>query len=767
MRISQELYSRSLFRLDWEKLVEKLKPFVSLETTQNRLSSYTPSLDLIRAENLKDKIKFLLELDKREDLPSLPKLPDLRKLFTKANFRGLFLPTELVVLDTLIVTGLSLVNLKDSPFSEVYELSEELKEVSKSIREVIVPETSEVRDQASYQLFILRRKIRELHQQILTKISALKDYYFRKGYLQEDLYTQRNGRYVLPVKLEFKRKVRGILHEVSNTASTYFIEPISLVSPTNELEELRGKEEAELRRILRGLSEWLFSHQVKILKLEEVISDLDLAIAKVKLGKLYQGCLPEFTVERKIHLKKAVHPLLLLSEEAQTKRPIKNDILVKQGLLITGPNQGGKTVTLKTVGLMVLMAYEGFLLPAESAQIPHLTQVFVDLGDEQDIIHGESSFSSHLKNLHEILSLADEHSLVLLDEPGRNTNPEEGSLLAFAVIERLYQTKAMLVVTTHSQLLRDLILKLEGFDIASMEFDLQSLKPTYRLVYGQIGASHAFDLARLIGFDEALIERAYSLYHNKDFYTWQKWVKEKEKALLVKEKELLTKETELEGLKKKLEEEKERLEKEYEQKKQELLKKWEAEFKTLLKKLESEGKGYKSAVEEYANLLNAFSKASSLPQEKPLLPGDVVIIKTLRKTGRIVKIRDGMAEVMVGSMRFKVPTTELSPISQEEKANSLSKEVEAYVQNQPSRGEERIHILGFDVETALMEVEKQINSCFLQGKTKLLIVHGHGTGKLRQALWDYLKDHPLVERFEPAPIEKGGTGATVVYIVPR
>jgi DNA mismatch repair protein MutS2 len=149
------------------------------------------------------------------------------------------------------------------------------------------------------------------------------------------------------------------------------------------------------------------------------------------------------------------------------------------------------------------------------------------------------------------------------------------------------------------------------------------------------------------------------------------------------------------------------------------------------------------------------------------LPGDVVIIKTLRKTGRIAKVREGMAEVMVGSMRFKVPTTELSPISQEEKAYSLSKEAEAYAQNQPSRGEERINILGFDVETALTEVEKQINSCFLQGKTKLLIVHGHGTGRLRQALWDYLKDHPLVERFEPAPIEKGGTGATVVYIVPR
>ncbi len=767
MRINEELYSRSLSRLDWEKLVEKLRPFVSLEITKSRLSLYRPSLDPIRAKGLKEKVKFLLHLDKQGNLPTLPKIPDLRKLFAKANFRGLFLPNELVVLDTLIATTLSLVNLKDSPFSEVYTLSEGLKEVSYRLREIIVPETSEVRDQASYQLFVLRRKIRELHQQILTKISALKDYYFRKGYLQEDLYTQRNGRYVLPVKPEFKRKVRGILHEVSNTASTYFIEPISLVSPTNELEELRGKEEVELRRILKGLSEELFLYEAKILNLEELLSDLDLAIAKVRLGKLYQGCLPEFTEERKIHLKRAVHPLLLLGEEPQSERPVRNDILVKQGLLITGPNQGGKTVTLKTVGLMVLMAYEGFLLPAESAQIPRITKVFVDLGDEQDIFQGESSFSSHLKNLKDILSLADERSLVLLDEPGRNTNPEEGSLLAFAVIERLYQTKAMLIVTTHSQLLRDLILRLEGFDVASMDFDLQTLKPTYRLVYGQIGASHAFDLARLIGFDEDLLERAYSLYHNKDFYAWQKWVKEKEKALLAKEKEILTREAELEKLKKKLEEEKERLEREYEQKKQELLKKWEAEFKNLLRRLESKGKGYKSAVEEYANLLNTLSQASSIPQEKLVSPGDVVRIKNLRKTGRIVKIRDGMAEVMVGSMRIMVPSTEVSPISQEEKTYSLPREAEAYAQNQPSSGEERINILGFDVQTALTEVEKQINSCFLQGKTKLFIVHGHGTGRLRQALWDYLRDHPLVEKFEPAPIDKGGTGATVVYIVPR
>ena len=767
MKISEEIYSRSLSRLDWEKLVEKLKPFVSLEITQNKLSLYRPILDLIRAKKLKEKTKFLLELDKQGTLPTLPKIPDLKKLFAKANFRGLFLPAELVVLDSLIATALSLVNLKDSPFSEVYNLGNELKEVSNRIREIIVLETSEVRDQASYQLFILRRKIRELHQQILTKISALKDYYFRRGYLQEDLFTLRNGRYVLPVKPEFKRKVRGILHEVSNTASTYFIEPISLVSPTNELEELRGKEEVELRRILKGLSEEIFLYEAKILNLEALLSDLDLAVAKVKLGKLYQGCLPEFTEERKIYLKNAVHPLLLFSEEAQSERPVRNDIWVRQGLLITGPNQGGKTVTLKTVGLMVLMAYEGFLLPAEWVEIPRLTQVFVDLGDEQDIFHGESSFSSHLKNLKEILSLADEQSLVLLDEPGRNTNPEEGSLLAFAVIERLYQTKTLLVVTTHSQLLRDLVLKLEGFDIASMDFNLQTLKPTYRLVYGQIGGSHAFDLARLIGFDEALLERAYSLYHNKDFYAWQKWMKEKEKDLLAKEKELLAKETELEKLKKKLEEEKERLEREYEQKKQELLKKWDAEFKTLLQRLEREGKGYKSAVEEYGNFINALSQASFIPQEKPFLPGDVVMVKNLRKAGRIAKIRDGMAEVMVGSMRIKVPTTELSLVSQEEKAYSLPKEVKAYAQNQPSSGEESINILGFDVQTALTEVEKQINSCFLQGKTKLLIVHGHGTGRLRQALWDYLKDHPLVERFEPAPLEKGGTGATLVYIVHR
>jgi len=739
LKINRELHSKSLARLDWKTLIEKLKPFVSLESTQNRLLTYKPTLDFSRAQLLKDKANFLLELERKGELPSLPKVPDLRKIFAKAKFRGFFLPAELVVLDTLISTSLSLINLKDSPFSKVYTFAEELKEHASRIREIIIPETSEVRDQASYQLFVLRRKIRELHQQILHKISTLKDYYFRKGYLQEDLYTQRNGRYVLPVKPEFKRKVRGILHEVSNTASTFFIEPLSLVGPTNELEELRGKEEVEIRRILKGISEELFLHEEKFLTIEELLSDLDLAIAKVRFGKMYQGCLPDFTTEKKIILKGVVHPFLLLSEDIenpQHKKAVRNDVFISKALLITGPNQGGKTVTLKTVGLTVLMAYEGFLLPARSAQIPFLEKIFVDLGDEQDIFYGESSFSSHLKNLKDILSLANELSLVLLDEPGRNTNPEEGSLLAYAVIERLYQMGCMLVVTTHSHLLRDLTLKLDGFDVASMDFDLQTLKPTYRLVNGQIGASHAFDLASQIGFEESLIERAASLYHNKDFYVWQRWMKEKEKVLLDKEKEISMKWKELEELKNKLKEEEERLKREYEEKKRKLLRKWEEEFKALLKRLEASRKGYKSAVEEYARFLRSLSDGLSISQEKSFAPGDIVRINKFSKTGRIVRIHNGIAEVMVGSMRLKVKLADLSPINTKERVKLLPKEDNLLNNTPSSLAEKIINIIGFDVETALTEVERQINECFLHGTRRLLIIHGYGTGRLRQALWE-------------------------------
>ncbi len=763
MEVPQEV----LTRLDWYQLISQLFPYLSFKGSANFLLSLKPSLNLERAKEQRAKTQALLALFRKGELPLLPSLPEIAPLIKKGQARGFFLPSELRVMALLLKEAKSLKVLQHTPFFRINQLGEELSPLLEHLMERINLETSEVKEQASYQLFLIRRKVRELSQLILDRLNTLQSHYHRLGYLTEDMYTLKKGRYVLPVKPEYKKKVKGILHEVSSTQATYFIEPISLINPTNQLEELKSREEAEIRKILRELSQEVFPYSHKILDLERSFLELDLAIAKVKLGQLYEGVLPEFNSQEALIFKRAIHPLLLLNKGAEGAPPVRNDLILEKGLLITGPNQGGKTVTLKTIGLLLLMAYDGFLLPAEEAKIPLFTKLFVDLGDEQNILLGESSFSSHLKNLKEILNQADGSSLVLLDEPGRNTNPEEGSLLAFAILEKLWEKKSTIAVTTHSHLLRDLIRQnLTDFTLASMEFDPITLKPLYKLRYGKFEVSHAFDLAKQIGLDEDLIARAISLSPHKEFYQWQNLLNQEREELKAKERALLKEREELNTLRQKLEEEKRALTIWLEEERKKLFFHWEKKFKEFFNRWQKEERGYKSALSDLANFLKEV-KSTEPKQDLTFKVGEEVLVKALAKKGRILKLWKEEALVQVGAKKIKILLAELAKISWPEEAKSFPLKSSSLSYPREDLSEERINLLGLDVETALLEVERAMNDCFLKGKRRLLIVHGHGTGKLRRAIWDYLQGHPLVESFTPAPPESGGTGATVVLVAER
>lgn len=749
--------------LEWEKLLEKLLPYLKTEKAKSAIKTFKPLFTESEIFRLHHEGLFLWNLLEKGIKLELPFLPSLNKIFYLAEKRGLLLPQELSSLGVFIQTALQQRDLlRDSPFSKIVELGESLRPFLEELFEIFDFERCEIKDQASSQLYLIRKKIQKLREELISKLDKLKDYYYSMGYLQDNLYLQREGRYVLPVKPEFKNKVKGIVQGFSQSGATVFIEPFSVVSLSNTLKELYWEEERELAHILRGITGEALAKKAVFYRLEEEIVRLDLALAKVMLGRVYKGVFPEFIETGFLELKKAFHPLLYLEAlERGQDLPIANNFYLKKGLLLTGPNFGGKTVSLKTIGLHVVMALNGFMLPAKEAKVPLFSKVLVDLGDEQNVFEGESSFSAHLKNLKRIFTEADEKSLILLDEPGRGTNPEEGNALVCALIERLLEKGSMIVVTTHSHMLKSFLSSKKDFSFATMEFDHHNHQPTYRLLYGYFGDSHALELAKKLGFDDELLHRAEDLLENKDYFAWQKKYREEIEKIEALRREWEKRVKELEKEREEVSQLKVELREKFDQALKRVYDDWAKEFKRLMEELTLQ-RSLKKAQEEIQKFLDS-KKISLWEEETTLKVGDQVKIVSFNKEGKIVNIKEKKAEVLVGSLRLEVPLADLRKTysitlkkQPEMRRDSLSENI--FV------SKEKIFLLGEDVETGLHLLDKKLHECFVKGTRILLVVHGHGTGRLRSAVRDFLAKHPLIERFEVASPAEGGNGATLVFL---
>jgi len=759
--------TESFKRLDWDSILQELSRHITSDFVLEYGEFFSPCFDYKSVIESQKKVKFFWELIEKGASPEFKSLTALSKIFKKAFKRGLFLPVELKYLKDWFVQG--------RKFLKIFEGSELFKEFTEVLREVLEVESSldgifdysreDVKDRASYTLYVIRRKIREAEDLLFSKLEKIREHFSKKGYLQEDLITQRNGRYVLPVKVEFKNKVRGILHEVSQSGATAFIEPVGIIGISNELEELKYKEQREVSRILREFSLELFDRVSQFMRLERLYAEVEASFAKAEFGRSYRGVFPRFSQEKGIKLIKGFHPLLFFESKAKGLPLVTNDFFVERGLLITGPNLGGKTVSLKTVGIAVLLAQLGCPVPAKEAELEVFKKVFVDLGDEQSIVEGESSFSSHLKNLKNILEEADEHSLVLLDEPGKGTNPEEGAALVGAIIEELVQRRAKLVVTTHSQFLKSLSLKLKGLKIATMEFDQQKKAPTYRLIYGVWGESFALELARNIGFPERVLNRAREYLKTKEYWEWYKLLEEERKRVKELKTQLEAKEKELKEGFKALEKERETLRKEYYENLEKKLSSWDKEFRKFLSELETQRFSFKPKrlVEKFDAFVDQVLKDIDKPREEELKEGDEVEVISLKTRGKVLKIKGDVAEVLIGNLKTEIPLKGLKKLeSGEKKRKDLKSGVK--VKAETELKDIRIKLLGLSVDEAIPEVEKAINRAFLSGIKKVYLVHGHGTGRLRDAIRSYLSSHPLVKRFEFAEDFEGGRGVTVAYL---
>ncbi|MCX8041819.1 MAG: Smr/MutS family protein [Thermodesulfobacteriaceae bacterium] len=763
---------KSLGKLDWEKLLYHLEPFIFSESAKDYLKNLSPCWDYSSSVTVQEKTLFLWKLLERGELLEPPPLSSLEKLFNKALKRSAFLPIELAKIKEWFLTLKSFKNfLIESPFLNLFQTYQKLLFIEIQMDEILDYERLEIKDSASPNLFYIRKNIRETKELLLSRLETLKNYFYQKGYLQENLITQRQERYVLPVKIEFKNKVRGILHEVSQSGATAFIEPVSVISLANTLEELYWEEKREVNIVLKKISERIFNFYEDFLKLEKLWIDFELALAKAKLGRLCKGTFPLLKESGTLKIYSAFHPLLLLKGSYPL---IENDFIIEEGLLISGPNLGGKTVSLKTIGILVLMAQSGFPIPAKAAEIPVFSKVFVDLGDDQDLLQGESSFSSHLKNLKEFLERADHQSLILLDEPGKGTNPEEGSALVAVIVEELLKKKTKLVITTHSQSLKALIAKnLKQVKISTMSYDLETLKPLYKLVYGVWGDSLAFDLAEKLGIPKELVEKAKNLLKEKPLWQWENLLKEE--RLLLKQKEKLYEEN-LEKIREKekfLEKKEKELEELYYQKLEAQFQKWESEFKSWLKSLKEKQMEESLSKKIENKFFNRWQKflhqilENSKFKEEEIKEGDWVYALTFKKKGEVLKIKDKMLEVKIGNLKINIPKEEVKKISSPKENKNLKEfKIETFERFQEKLKKERlkIDIRGLSVEEAINEIEKVLNKALLEETKVIYFIHGSGSGKLKAAIRGHLEKHPLIKFFEPAPPHEGGEGVTIVYL---
>ncbi|MER3480139.1 MAG: endonuclease MutS2 [Meiothermus sp.] len=648
---------------------------------------------------------------------------------------------------------------------ELLEIGERLSAIAAQIGEHTLyrrrvaeslEEGGAVKDSASPRLAQIRKRLNPLREQIHERLYSLMD---RAGNaIQERYITLRRDRYVIPVKASFQHQVPGIVLDQSDTGLTVFIEPSSVVPLNNQLYSLRLEEEAEVARILFELT-GLLAQDPEIDQTLSAITALDLARAGAALAEDWKLSKPRFNLEGTYRLEGAWHPLI--------PNPVANDLELSQAarlMLLTGPNMGGKTALLKTLGLAVLMAQSGLYVAARSAQLSFPDQVFVDIGDEQSLEASLSTFAAHLLRLKEVLAEATPQSLVLVDELGSGTDPEEGAALSQAFLEALLERGARGLITTHLSPLKAFAQETPGVQNASMRFDLEHLAPTYQLVVGTPGRSYALAIARRLGFPEALNTRAEALLGPEGGRV------ERLLAALEAERESLRQRlAEAEQLQSQARREREELQarlSELEHKREQLLEEARREAEGLVSeaqerlrqvRLQGKSAGQGRALQELMQLRSRYQKpAKPSPASSGVVAGATVQVPEYNAQARVLEVRGGEALVQMGSVRMSLPLASLRPL-EAPKPQPAGARVK-------SRFDCELNLRGMTVDEALLAIDDFLTEAKSLGESPVRLLHGKGTGALRNAIREALRRDKRVENFHDAVPYEGGHGVTVVHL---
>ncbi|MGN1326685.1 MAG: endonuclease MutS2 [Clostridia bacterium] len=691
-------------------------------------------------------------------------------------------------------------NFDLSEFSTLEDLFSMLysnKTIEDNIFNSIIDENT-ISDDASKALSSLRRNRKKLEQDIRDKLSNFIHSSYSK-YLMDSIITIRNDRFVIPVKEEYKDQISGAILDMSASGSTVYIEPSAIFELNNKINGIKAEEAIEIEKILKNLSLSLFPIASKLKINLETIGKIDFIFAKAKYSKKVNGICPIINTEKQVFLYGARHPLI------DEKSVVPIDISIGKdytSLLITGPNTGGKTVTLKTVGLLCLMTCSGILIPAnENSSIYVFDNIFADIGDEQSIQESLSTFSSHIINIINILKDATSNSLILIDELGSGTDPLEGSSLAISILEHFYEIGALTICTTHYPELKKYALTHSGFENASSDFDVENLKPTYKLLIGVPGKSNAFAISKKLGLSEEIIDRAQSFIKqdDKNIETLLKNIYDDKLAIELEKEKMQKNSNQIEILRKSLERDNSKLNKEAENiisnaklKARDILLDAKEEANEIIKELNEETTNIKTANKLRNNLNDSINKLSkenitsndykALTSEE-IFVGQNVFYKKLNLEGAILSLPNKSNEVKVqlGSISMNVNIKDLCGTSNSNYSNTKSGSSSSKssnlcniksnknsvsgvsFSNQKSKNiSSEINVIGLNVDQALPIVDKYLDDCYMAHLEQARIVHGKGTGKLREGIHNFLKTHPHIKSFRLGTFGEGEAGVTVV-----
>ena len=667
-------------------------------------------------------------------------------------------------------------NTSDGQIKDLARLLVPFKDIEQSIYNDILSE-DEIADSASGKLASIRRQIRIQSESIKDRLNSLVRTLNKDGVLQEGIITIRNDRYVLPVVAAHKARVPGIVHDQSTSGATIFIEPMAVVEINNTIRQLKLDERDEIIRILRDYSDNLHSEIRNIESNYHIMAKLDFAFAKAKLSRDMNGVTPKINKKGYVFIKEGRHPLL----DKNKVVPI-NVWLGKEftQLLITGPNTGGKTVSLKTIGLFSLMAQAGLDIPAEQGtELPVFDNIFADIGDEQSIQQSLSTFSSHMKNIAEIIKNITPNSLVLLDELGAGTDPTEGAALAMSILEELRRKRIRTVITSHYAELKAYSLSHVGSENASVEFDVQSLKPTYRLMVGVPGNSNAFLISQKLGLDKFLIDRARS-YVDEDKRKLDKVLTNAEEYRVLAQ----AKKTEAQQIKNDIESEKRKLEKEkqdIEKEKEKILRQAKKEAEKIKEDALNQVKKVIDELNEIKNNTDpsAIFKARELKKQINLQPEQIkeeikqgepikefilgmdVFVTSLDKEGTLVTLPNskGKATVAIGIMQMEIDKKYLAK-AKTKKNNTFT--ASTSVQRAQNSVPMSIDVRGQLSDEAVMNVDLYLDLAYGRNLGSVTIIHGKGTGALKNALWQYLRQNKKVASFRLGAYGEGDAGVTII-----
>jgi mutS2 family protein len=641
------------------------------------------------------------------------------------------------------------------------------------------------RDDASPEL---RRITRELHTaqiRVKDRLSAILHDAANQKYFQEAIVTVRDERYVIPVKQEYRNYFPGVIHDQSASGATLFVEPLATVELNNTVRQMGLAREQEIQRILQKLSAEIAAHSAILAENCTVLAGLDLIFARAGLAHEMEAYPPTLNRDGFVHLKRARHPLL----PRDTVVPIDIELgKTFSILLVTGPNTGGKTVSMKTLGLLALLSQIGCFLPtAPDSELPVYRNIYADIGDEQSIEQSLSTFSAHTRNIVRIIEKAQCGDLILLDEVGAGTDPDEGAALARSIIEYFLHSKIAAVATTHYAALKTYAYTQPGVENASVEFDLKTLRPTYRLLIGIPGASNAFSISRQLGLPQDIVARA-EIYINEEHTHFERIVNELEqekKDYEERNRELRHRESEIKAIEMRLRSERDA----FSASRQELMHKAREEannivrearrsaeetIKSLKDQFDDHGvKERRKAIQEARERLDGAYIQGDVPRNevhgKPVRPnevrvGDMICIKSLAQEGTVLAVQGNELTVQVGGLRTIVKMSACTLVGHKKNKKSTKVHVGTSISRKSAEIRPEIDVRGMTVFEAESVLGKFIDDAVFTGLSKILVIHGKGTGALRQGLQDYLKHHRSVRTFSFADISEGGTGATVVEL---